>query len=156
MNLVSSILSAAMRAFFLTRKGQIVTVETVRPVALKKSATIGEIFKHSKFQARVGVDYDNMASVIEKREDGTLPATNAGLPYGEWVVFPILIAHKGAEQVRFSAVNSTVKYPPRYLRADGTEIAASEVEPHALAKEFAERDPLDCFNVKLENIVAAR
>lgn len=133
----------------LNKKGQIVTVETLRPVKVKKGRE--PIQKHSIFQARLGIAYDNMKSVIQKRDDGILPEENQGLPWGKWKSFPYIIEHNGSEYVRFSKVNSSVPAKTVYTR-NGKEIDFSEVSKDALSSETKSSE-LDVFNIFSDYIV---
>jgi hypothetical protein len=146
---------------FLARKGQIVTIEFQRELKTRKTC-VDVITKLVTMQARAGVSYDNMASVQEKRENGELPAENAGLPWGVWAkdnngksLFPHVIEHKGKLYFRFSAFSSNVQTVVKYFR-NGVEVSKESVIADCLASEFAERESLDVFNVKAENILAIR
>ena len=134
----------------LTRKGTIVTVKTQKAVKVKKGRA--PIKKLSVFQARLGVTYDNMASVKEKRENGILPEQNQGLPWGNWKVYPYIIEHNGKEYIRFSKVNSSMKNETHYYR-DGIEISKDEMKIDALASEYNTKGELDCFNIPVDNII---
>lgn len=66
------------------KAGQFHSVEWEKELKTYKGIN-ATVTKHSKASAiRLGVEYDNKATVIEKRELGILPQKNAGLPYGEW------------------------------------------------------------------------
>jgi hypothetical protein len=134
----------------LTRKGTIVTVTSQKEVKVKKGKQ--PILKVSRFQARVGVNYDNMKSVQEKRESGELPETNQGLPWGNWKVFPYVIEHNGKDYVRFSKVNSNMKTETHYYR-NGNEISKEEVYQDCLASEKPKDTELDVFNIPVDNII---
>ncbi len=139
---------------FMARKGQIVTVDTVRPLKVRKG--MPEILKHSTFQCRVGVTYDNIGVVQEKRESGELPAENQGLPWGEWEIFPYVIAHKGEKYLRCTMLRNGFHRAPVFT-VDGTEIPRDEAQRMALASEFADRDDgPDVFNIKLSSVRAVR
>jgi hypothetical protein len=135
----------------LTRKGQIVTVKTTRPVKVRKG--MPAINKTSEFQCRVGVNYDNIATVKEGRTDGTLPAENAGLPWGEWEIFPYVIAHKGERYVRCTLLQNNFHRAPVFTLEDGSVIAKEDVIPMALASEFKEGNDNAVFNIKLSSIL---
>jgi hypothetical protein len=134
----------------LAIKGQIVTLKTVRTVKTRKGQA--EVLKESTFQCRLGVNYDNIASVQEKREDGTLPAENAGLPWGEWLVFPHIIAHKGNHYYRCTKVNSGF-IPKTCYYQNGKEISKDEAKVVCLASEFREDQDNEVFTIKIESIV---
>ena len=133
----------------LSRKGQIVTIKTIRPLKVRKG--VPEILKESEFQCRIGVNYDNIAAVQDKRENGELPAVNAGLPWGSWKVFPYVIEHKGEEFIRCSKVNSGFSKSPVYTQ-NGKEMDVSDVKRLALASEFYSSDG-DVFNIRVSSIV---
>jgi hypothetical protein len=135
------------------RKGQIVTLVTERPLKVRKNQE--QITKRSTFQCRVGVVYDNIQAVKDKRADGTLPAENAGLPWGEWVEFPYVIAHKGEYYLRCTMLRNAHRVAPTYTRG-GVEITREEAQIAALASEFREGDDNDVFNVKVSSIREVR
>ena len=131
----------------LSRKGQIVTMTTEREVKVRKGRA--PIVKVSTFQARVGVNYDNLSVVKEKRTVGELPAVNQGLPWGEWETFPYVIKHKDERYVRCSVFNGN-KGSAHYFR-NGKEISMLEVQADCLASELSEKSG-DVFNVKVSSI----
>lgn len=133
----------------LSRKGQIVTVKTERPLKVRKDKPA--VMKASEFQCRVGVNYDNIQAVKDKRADGTLPAENAGLPWGEWALFPYVITHKGEYYVRCTVVRNNFRKAPVYTMG-GVEITKEEAQAIALASEFREGDDNDVFNIKVSSI----
>lgn len=144
----------------MSRKGQIVTVKTKRPLKMRKG--VEPVFKTSDFQCRVGVDYENIATVKEGRANGELPAENQGLPWGEWAVFPYVIKHtsKGATQeelyVRCTMLNNGYRRAPVFELADGTVIAKEEAMLMALASEFKEGDDNAVFNIKLSSVLEVK
>lgn len=133
----------------MSRKGQIVTLVTTRAMKVRKGQD--PIKKTSEFQCRVGVNYDNIKAVQEKRAEGQLPAENAGLPWGEWVDFPYVIAHKGEYYVRCTILRNAFRKAPTFTRND-VEITKDEAQVACLASEFREGDDNDVFNVKLSAI----
>jgi hypothetical protein len=136
----------------MSRKGQIVTVKTIRAVKMRKGQPA--VNKASEFQCRVGVTYDNIQAVQDGRADGTLPAENAGLPWGEWIEFPYTIGHKGETYVRCTLLKNNFRRAPVFTLVDGTEIARADVMPLALASEFKEKDEDSVvFNIKLSSIL---
>lgn len=133
----------------LEKKGQIVTISTVRPLKVRKG--VEKILKYSEFQCRIGVNYDNIESVKEKRVSGELPAENAGLPWGTWKVFPYIIEHNGEEYIRCATVESGFVKTPIFMQ-DGKEIGIEDAKRFALASEFKSRDT-DVFNIKVSSII---
>ena len=138
-------------AKLLTFKGQIVTLTASRKVKVKKGNP--DIIKTSRFQCRLGVNYDNMASVNVKRENGEIPLENQGLPYGKWVTFPYIIEHKGQFYLRCSKVNSGNTFAPEFTIA-GKPVDRETVKSMALASEFSDKSELDVFNIKLDSITS--
>ena len=143
-----------MLELLMSRKGQIVTVTTTRPVKMKKGQP--EVTKTSQFQCRVGVNYDNIAAVREGRANGELPAENAGLPWGEWLEFPYTIGHKGETYVRCTMLNNGFRRAPMFALADGTEVDKDTVRQGALASEFREGDDNAVFNIKVSSLVEVK
>ncbi len=136
----------------LTRKGQIVTFKTVRELKMKKGAAV--VSKISRFQARIGCNYDNLAAVKEKREDGTLPAENQGLPWGEWLVPNYVIVHKGKLYFRCTAVHNASSVKEATFVDDKGNVITKEVAlEHALSSEKVEKEDIDVFNIVVDNIV---
>jgi hypothetical protein len=73
-----------------TPKGSNVYVVWERRLDLKKAYKGFPLFKRTKMLLRLGVDYDEMDDVKKARENGDLPAENAGMRGKEWVDFPTL------------------------------------------------------------------
>jgi hypothetical protein len=143
-----------MLALLMSRKGQIVTVTTTRPVKMRKGQA--EVMKTSQFQCRVGVNYDNIAAVKEGRANGELPAENAGLPWGEWLEFPYTIGHKGETYVRCTMLNNGFRRAPEFALLDGTVVDKETVRAGALASEFREGDDNAVFNIKVSSLVEVK
>ena len=137
----------------LAKKGQFVSFKTERSMKVRKGQT--PIVKISEFVARVGVTYDNMKSVKEKRSDGTLPEDNQGLPWGTWVNFPYLIEHKNALYLRCSATQNKEQHGKVQFYRDGVEISRDEAKSACLASEFASKSDGDVFNIKVDSIIDA-
>lgn len=143
-----------MLELLMSRRGQIVTVKTQRPVKMKRGQP--EVFKASEFQCRVGVNYDNIAVVKEGRATGELPAENAGLPWGEWLEFPYTIGHKGETYVRCTLLNNGFRRAPVFTLADGTVVDRETVRAGALASEFKDGDDSVVFNIKVSSLVEVK
>ncbi|CAB4222608.1 hypothetical protein UFOVP1655_150 [uncultured Caudovirales phage] len=133
----------------IMKNGQIATITTKRAMKVKKGQPMVE--KESTFQCRLGINYDNLSSVIVKRESGELPEENQGLRYGKWFKFPFLIEFKDELQLRCNSFKSSVPKETIY-RVNGVEIDADEAKSYCLASEF--RNTIgDVFNIKLSSIV---
>ncbi len=136
---------------FLSKRGQFLSVSWQRPVKKLKAFESIDIQKRVvAHSVRAGVNYNAINNVQEKRENGELPAVNQGLSWGEWEIFPHIIKHKGNRYFRFStAQNSSFK---REFLMNGKPVELKEIENMILASEKQEKDELDVFNVKEENI----
>jgi len=133
----------------IMKNGQIATITTKRAMKVKKGQPMVE--KESTFQCRLGINYDNLSSVIVKRESGELPEENQGLRYGKWFKFPFLIEFRDELQLRCNSFKSSVPKETIY-RVNGVEIDADEAKSYCLASEF--RNTIgDVFNIKLSSIV---
>jgi hypothetical protein len=135
----------------LQRKGQIATFVTERAMKVRKG--MQPITKRSEFQCRVGVNYDNIAAVKDKRENGLLPEENAGLPWGTWHVFPYVIEHKGEYYVRCTVLRNDYRRPAVYIR-NGEAISREVAQAECLASEFSDRGDGEVFNIKISSIVS--
>lgn len=137
----------------LSRRGQIVTVVTERPMKMRKAQP--QILKLSEFQCRVGVNYDRIKAVQAKRTEGVLPADNAGLPWGEWAVFPYVITHKGEYYVRCTVLRNSHRNTAEYRLGDQV-ITREAAETACLASEFRNSDHNDVFNIRVSSIRTVR
>ena len=134
----------------MQRKGQIATITTERPLRVRKGQP--PITKISTFQCRVGVDYDNIQTVREKRESGELPEENAGLPWGKWITFPYVIEHSGTYYFRCTRIRNNFRPRTTYIR-EGAIISREEAEAAALASEFRQTESdNEVFNIKVSSI----
>ena len=139
----------------LNAPGAFVRVSWESDVAVAAAHKNHAVRKSVTAVVRSGITYDNVGDVIVGREDGTLPAENAGLPWGEWIVYPLHVAHKGADYVRLYPAKGG-KVTATYT-VDGREATREEVlammTPSARAKAEDGEAPL-CFTVKAANVVA--
>lgn len=131
-------------------KGANIVVEWVRPCKTRKGVQ-DSITKAVRMVGRMGIDYDNIGAVQDKRESGELPKENAGLPWGVWATFPYLIEHQGAFYLRlYNGTSEKVKPEVHFFR-NGVEVRKDEIAPVLLASEKEEKHG-DCFTCKLENM----
>jgi hypothetical protein len=153
MNATLSLDAKAIVETLRTRKAQHVPATWERAMKTLKG-TKENITKRTTAYVRAGIDYANLAAVKQGIEAGEREAVEP-LPWGEWVAFPFIIAHKGAEYVRlYPAVFDNLKATVEYF-IDGKPATVEQVRPLCLASEFRERDeaPL-CFTLKAESIVS--
>lgn len=133
----------------MQRRGQIATITTRRALKVRKNQPA--IDKISTFQCRVGVDYDNIQSVQDKRRTGELPVMNAGLPWGQWVDFPYVIEHRGEYYFRCTRLRNNFRARTQYVR-EGQVIDREQAQQAALASEFREQDDNEVFTIKIASI----
>ena len=131
------------------RRGTIATLTTLRPMKVRKNKE--PIMKLSTFQARVGVEYDNIQAVKDKRASGELPAVNAGLPWGEWFDYPHIIEHKGEYYYRCTRVRNDFVPQVEYTR-NGIQITRAEAELDCLASEFRGDTDNEVFTIKVQSL----
>jgi hypothetical protein len=144
----------AIKTITKSRKGANLSVVIEKPLKTKKVHGGNKVTKITRIVIRGGVEYDNIGLVQEKRENGELPAENAGLPWGEWVEYPLHISHKGTDYARFYPASGIDFSPKVTYFLNGMEVDKSVVEPICLASEFPikrEEKPL-CFTIKAENV----
>ncbi len=152
----SSLLSAVQSA----PKGAFARAVWVRTLKTRKGVA-AIVTKRTEGVVRVGIDYDKVGDVQEGRENGSLPAENAGLPWGQWEVFPLSILHKEARYFRFYFATGENGKRERLKVAyfiDGQPIERDALQAMGicLASEFPADKPdeeLNTFTVKEENIV---
>jgi len=133
----------------LSKKGQFGRASWKKALKTRKGVSAA-IEKQVTMSMRAGVDYDNLSSVKEKRENGELPAENAGLPWGQWVAFPYLISHKDKHYLRLYP-NGNGKIETEYF-LNGEKTTLEQVKPFLLASELPSGEKPECITVTLENI----
>jgi hypothetical protein len=146
----------AIKETLKAKKGANLSVVFDRQLKTRKGVTEA-VTKVTRIVARGGVEYDNLSVVKEKRENGELPSENAGLPWGEWVEFPLHIRHKDVDYARFYPASGIGFKPQVSYFLDGVEVSKEQVQPLCLASEFPKRDeePL-CFTIKAHNVAMIR
>ena len=143
-------LSQVRTTIHSTPKGCNIIVEWVRPCKTRKGVN-AIITKAVRCVGRIGIEYVNLNEVQEKREEGTLPSSNAGLPWGQWAEYPWLIENKGKYYLRLYNGTSSTTTPKATFFIDGVETTKEAVTPYLLASELGEKDG-DCFNCAIENL----
>lgn len=134
---------------FLDKTGQICSVTWRRSCKVRVGCPFS-IEKEVCATVRAGINYDNLDAVKEKRENGELPAKNAGLSWGEWLIYPYVISHKGNNYFRFYPFNGG-KVVTQFFR-DGERVTFEQVESYLLASEKSEKTG-DCFVVNESSIL---
>ena len=134
------------------KPGTFVSVVTERPAKVKQSAKDMVIIKRAEMVARLGVNYDNLKQTNEKRDNGELPQENAGLPWGEWDIYPYLIKHKNAEYIRMYANKAQIK---NKFFLNGAEVKKADIEQYLLASEKSKptEDSVLTLSIKADNVI---
>jgi hypothetical protein len=132
--------------------GQFVKVafkSTKKPAAAFKGT---ELTKVSSGVFRAGIDFSNLTSVKDGIANGERDEVGS-LPWGEWVSFPYLIAHKGEQYVRlYPSVGHKVEV--KHF-VNGKEVSKDEFNSFLTPSDAKPSDkPLECFTVKATNIVS--
>ena len=133
-----------------TPKGANIVLEWERSCSTLKGVN-AVITKQVRMIGRIGIEYDNQVAVHNKRESGELPAANAGLPWGQWAIYPWLIEHNGEHYLRLYVGTSKTVHPAVTFLMDGKEVDKELVQALLLAKEKQESKG-DCFTCKLSNL----
>lgn len=133
-----------------SKKGQFSRAAWVRNCKVKVGSPA--VRKSTVMTVRAGIQYDNMKSVQDKRESGELPKENAGLPWGQWEVYPYLIQHNGTRYARLYPTASQSAQVAYFV--NGKEQSYEQVEGYLLASEKRnDKAAPDCITVKLADIV---
>lgn len=140
----------------LSYKGQCALITYGRECKMRAGKEM--IYKVSEMIVRMGINYDNIAAVKDKRESGELPKENAGLLFGNYVagLWPYIVEYEDNLYVRVFTVpnNPTVIRKVSYIRND-VEITKEEAQKDCLASEFADRGTsLETLLLKLNGILS--
>lgn len=148
-------LSTIQKVIENTSKGANIICEWQRQVKTLKGCPYA-IDKHTRMVGRVGINYDNQAAVIEKRENGDLPLESQPIwkGAGEWLVFPFIIRHKKTGQLYLRLYNGTSTKVPVKVEwlMDGDVVTYENIESYLTAAEKND-DKGDCFCCKVEDII---
>lgn len=134
----------------LAKQGQFTGFLWNRPAKVRKGCAV-EITKEVRCVARVGVDHEHRAKVQAARESGELPSENQGLPWGQWLLFPYLITHKGKLYLRIYPVEG--RRPHVIYRMNGQIVSKEEIKQFCLASEFSEvNEQIGCMTLSVEHL----
>jgi hypothetical protein len=138
---------------FMACKGQFIRVayETVKAAAAAHRGVT--LTKRVSMVARAGVNYANLSSVREGIAAGERGEVQP-LPWGEWVAFPYVIAHKGQTYFRLYPVAGSVPTVAYMVNGEtvSREVWAGFLTPSERAK-MESGDRPDCITVKAESCV---
>ncbi len=141
-----------LASFYSMQAGSFYRVTWARELAVRQAVRGAVVIKTVIATVKAGIEYDNKASVIAKRDSGELPAINQGLPWGEWLDYPRTIGHKGSLYLRlYPATEANHRTDVSYT-FNGLPCTLDQAKALCLAKEFQDRADIDCFTVKLANL----
>ena len=104
---------------------------------------------------RAGVNYENRAAIVEKREDGI---EAQGLKGKTWELFPYILKSEktGELQLRLTPSSGDTKTIVQWFK-NGQPVAKADVAPYLLASETAEKTQDKgefCFDIGCEKVLA--
>jgi hypothetical protein len=142
---------AALVTKILQKKGEFTRLVYERPLKFRAAFKESDGVKHTEITVRIGINYDAMKSVQEKRESGDLPSQNTGLSGVSWVVPNLLLKNAQNELLlRVYLHPNCYKKSTYYL--NGVETEKEDLREMCLASEFSDSDK-DCLNIKLAKII---
>jgi hypothetical protein len=142
---------AALVTKILQKKGEFTRLVYERPLKFRAAFKESDGAKHTEITCRIGVNYESLKAVQEKRNDGRLPETNQGLSGIEWVVPGYLLKGKDDQlMVRVYLHPNCYKKSTYFL--NGIETNKEDLREICLASEFSGSDK-DCLNIKLSKIL---
>ena len=138
-------------------KGQFIKLKWTRTVETAAAYRGLTILKETTATARTGIDYENLRMVQEARQNGSKPAKNAGLTWGEWKenCFPWIIEHRGQDYARIYSAPGAVPDVQFYL--NGVKVNRSQILSYLTPSDRKKEIELDgscneCFTVKMADI----
>lgn len=132
------------------KNGRFCTVTWEKPADVRKAFKgLGITKKTTMHSLRVGINYDNMASVQVKRMTGELPVLNAGLSWGEKSEDKRIIEYKGKQYLQLYTSENSTAVSEYFI--DGKPVKLEDVESMLLASN--KREKSDTFMVTIDNIV---
>jgi len=148
---VNDLIDEAMK----TRKGVNIRLAWRRNCKVKKNVT-DTIEKATVGVGRIGIEYDNQASVIAKRESGELPEETQPIWHGkgEWLIYPYLIRHVDTNQLylRIYKGTSATAIPHVQFYRNGEPVTKESLDAELLSSEKSTEKDGDCYCVKLDDM----
>ena len=143
---------------FLTEinKGQFFSIGTLTPTEdmdrkmLKKNNPLrGRVTRKTYYEGVRFVDYENMAPVKEKRENGV----EVTKPSYDWVEFPYIAKYKTRPNKLYAVVRTTknVNIKSRYF-VDGVEVKKEDILPYMYKTGKVLSEPVQ-FSLDLDQII---
>lgn len=121
---------------------------------VKKENPQFNVKKRVRATVRLGVSYDNMASVQAKRATGELPSVNQGLTWGTWLEYPNFITHNGKTYLQCAEAPGS-KMEVEYF-INGRPANKEAVAVLCPKSAFTDHGQLDKFTVNVDHILALR
>lgn len=142
-------------ALLMQARGGFVGMSWERPCKTRAAFKHLNLVKRVSCVGRVGLNHENRQAVQDARASGELPSENQGLPWGEWLLAPYFITHRGALYVRLYPVEGST--PKAVFLHDGNEVSKESLRAYLLASEFDEVDSaIGCMTLKAENLRQVR
>ena len=146
-------LADKIETVLVSRKGQFSRAAWSRACKTLKTCT-ATIIKTTVMTVRAGIEYDAMKAVKEARENGDLPAENAGLAWGSYDIYPYVRVND-AKDTRYAQL-----YPSRDINThvvyhmDGVQVAYDDIVGVLYSKEKRnENGFVRCITVKMNDMV---
>lgn len=136
------------------QKGTFSSMVWEKPLPIRKAYNGITIVKRTYGTIRLGVTYDNMGAVKEKRENGQLPSENMGLTWGAWSLFPYFIEHKGNKYLRVS-LDKNNKLRSEYF-LNGLPCTKEQAQIYCTKAAFSNGNIPDVLSVNIDNIIALK
>lgn len=136
----------------LNKKGQFASLEWERPCKTLKSCAVNITKKTVARNVRIGAGYDNLSATRAGRENGTLPAQNAGLNGMVWNVYPVILTSEktGKDYIRIETAKNT-NFSTVYFM-NGEEVRKDSIAQYLQASEKREGDIPSVMNIATEYI----
>lgn len=142
---------AALVTKILQKKGEFTRLVYERPLKFRAAFKEYDGVKHTELTVRIGVNYEALKAVKERRGDGRLPGQNAGLSGLSWIVPEYLLVNSSNELLlRVYTHPNCYKKSTYYL--NGVETDKKDLREYCLASEFTESNK-DCFNIAICKIL---
>jgi len=135
----------------LSKHGQLCNVKYSRPLKLLKNYKDSRGFKHVSGVYRLGIDYNQLKSVQQKKLNGELPEETHDMLGREWLVWPYLMRTK-TDKILVRLYTMRNAYKETSYELDGNLVELNELKGICAASEFNTEPDLDCFDISLDYI----
>lgn len=135
------------------RPGSFHRIRYQRPLRFRKAFEESNFgFKETEGIYRIGINYEHLASVKEKREqDGS---ENEGMsPNLTWLVWPRLIRNTKTDKIYARIYTVKGQIPKVSYTLNGLPVNVDDLIPLCLASEFSIKEAPPCFLLDVENFI---